>query len=184
MDNYSTGKGISWLWLSLGALAIVLLGAMIATVVMVKERPGTGGSKLPLLPTLYRTFKIDVKANRDFVWFLVSRLLILMAFNAFQKFALYFLMDVVGITSPATVTANLLIVVGVCMAATVYSAGRLSDKVGRKPIIVSSGFLGALGIMLLFFSTSYEYIMLCGALLGISFGAFMSTNWAKGEFRP
>ncbi len=178
MDNYSTGKGTSWLWLSLGVLAIVLLGAMIATVVMVKERPGTGGSKLPLLPTLYRTFKIDVKKNRDFVWFLVSRLLILMAFNAFQKFALYFFMDVVGITSPATVTANLLIVVGVCMAATVYPAGRLSDKVGRKPIIVSSGLLGALGIMLLFFSTSYGYIMLCGALLGIAFGAFMSTNWA------
>ena len=178
MDNYSTGKGISWLWLSLGVLAIVLLGAMIATVLMVKERPGTGGSQLPLLPTLYRSFKIDVKKNRDFVWFLVSRLLILMAFSTFQKFALYFLMDVVGITSPGAVTANLLIVVGVCMAATVYPAGRLSDKVGRKPIVVSSGLLSALSIMLLFFSTSYGYIMLCGALLGISFGAFMSTNWA------
>jgi len=178
MDNYSTGKGTSWLWLSLGVPAIVLLGAMIATVVMVKERPGTGGSRLPLLPILYRTFKIDVKANRDFVWFLASRLLILMAFNAFQKFALYFFMDVVGITSPAQVTANLLIVVGVCMAATVYPVGRLSDRIGRKPIIVSSGLLGALGIMLLFFSPSYGYTMLCGALLGISFGAFMSTNWA------
>ena len=64
------------------------------------------------------------------------------------------------------------------MLATVYPAGRLSDKVGRKPIVVSSGLISALGIMLLFFSQSYVYIMLSGALLGFSFGAFMSTNWA------
>ena len=178
MDSYTTGKGVSWLWLSLGVLAIVLLGTMVATVVTVKERPGAGGPKLPFLPTLYRSFKIDVKANRDFIWFLVSRLFILMAFSALQKFALYFLMDVVGITSPAAVTADLLIVVGVCMVAAVYPAGRLSDKVGRKLIVVSSGLVSASGIMLLFFSHSYGYIMLCGALLGFSFGAFMSTNWA------
>ncbi len=178
MDNYTTGKGVSWLWLSLGVLAIVLLGTMLATILTVKERPGAGGSQFSLLPALYRSFKIDVKTNRDFIWFLVSRLFILIAFNALQKFALYFLMDVVGITSPAAVTADLLIVVGVCMLAAVYPAGRLSDKVGRKPIVVSSGLVSALGIILLFFSHSYGLIMLCGALLGFSFGAFMSTNWA------
>jgi MFS family permease len=119
-----------------------------------------------------------IKQHPDFVWFLVSRLLILMAFSALQKFALYFFMDVVGITSPAVVTADLFIVVGVCMLAAVYPAGRLSDRIGRKPIVVSSGLLSALGIMLLFFSQSYAPIMLSGAILGFSSGAFMSTNWA------
>ena len=64
------------------------------------------------------------------------------------------------------------------MLAAVYPAGRLSDKVGRKPIVVSSGLVGALGMILLFFSHSYVYIMFSGAILGFSFGAFMSTNWA------
>jgi len=178
MDRYFTEQGGPWLGYTLAILGIVLLGTMLATILTVKERPGAGGPKLPLLPTLYRSFKIDVKANRDFVWFLVSRLLILVAFSALQKFALYFFMDVVGITSPAAVTADLLIVVGVCMLVMVYPAGRLSDKVGRKRIVVSSGLVSALGIMLLFFSQSYVPIMLCGALLGLSFGAFMSTNWA------
>jgi len=45
-------------------------------------------------------------------------------------------------------------------------------------VVVSSGFLGALGILLLFFTHSYGAIMFCGALLGISTGAFMSSNWA------
>ena len=179
MDRYSTGEGSPWLWLALGTLGIVLLGAMTATLLTVKERPGVGGSQVPLLPTLYRSFKIDVKANRDFVWFLVSRLLIIMAFTTIQTFALYFLKDVVGVANPAAATAKFSIVAVACMLAVVYPAGRLSDKIGRRPIAVASGFLGALGIALIFlFQHSYTPIMLCGGLVGVSFGAFMSSNWA------
>jgi len=179
MDRYSIGEGVSWLWLSLGALAIALLGTMLASVLTVKERPGAGGPQLPLFSSLYKSFKIDVKANRDFVWFLASRLLILMAFTTLQTFALYFLRDVVGVTNPATATARFSIVAVAGMLAVVYPAGRLSDRVGRRPIVVSSGLLGALGIALIFlFQHSYMLIVLFGGLVGISFGAFMSTNWA------
>ncbi len=178
MDRYATGQGVFWLWLALGALAIVLLGAMIATLLTVKERPGSG-SQLPLLAILYKSFKIDVKANRDFVWFLVSRLLILMAFTTLQTFALYFLKDVVGVANPAAATAQFSIVAVAGMLAVVYPAGRLSDRVGRRPIAIASALLGALGIVLIFlFQHSYILIIFSGGLVGISFGAFMSTNWA------
>ncbi len=179
MDRYSIGEGVFWLWLALGALAIVLVGAMLATVLTVKEQPGTGGFRLPLLPTLYKSFKIDIRANRDFVWFLVSRLFILMAFTTLQTFALYFLRDVVGVANPATATAQFSIVAVAGMLAVVYPAGRLSDRIGRRPIGVASGLLGALGIALIFlFQHSYMLIIISGGLVGISFGAFMSTNWA------
>jgi len=178
MGRYSAGEGGFWLWISLGALAIVLLGTMLATILTVKERPGAGGFQLPLLTTLYKSFQIDVKANRDFIWFLGSRMLMGIPGVILQTFALYYLVDVVGIANPAATTADLLIVVGFCLLATVYPAGRLSDRVGRKPILISSGLLGALGIMALFFSRSYMHIMLCGALLGIANGAFLSTSWA------
>ena len=179
MDRYSTSQGDSWLWLSLAALGIVLLGAMLATVLTVKERPGAGGPRLPLLSTLYKSFKIDVKASPDFILFLVSRLLILMAFTTLQTFALYFLMDVVGVANPAEATARFSIVAVAGMLAIVYPAGRLSDRIGRRPIAVTSGLLGALGIALIFlFQHSYMLIMFCGGLVGISFGAFMSSNWA------
>jgi len=178
MDCYSTGGGVFWLWLALGALAFVLLGAMIATVLTVKEQPGTG-SQLPLLSALRKSFNIDVKANRDFVWFLTSRLLILMAFTTLQTFALYFLRDVVGVANPAAATARFSIVAVAGMLAVVYPAGRLSDRIGRRPIVVSSGLLGALGIALIFvFQHSYIPIVFFAGLVGISFGAFMSANWA------
>jgi Na+/melibiose symporter-like transporter len=177
MGRYFAGQGSSWLWFSLAALGVVLLGTMLITVLTVKERP-LSGSPPPLLPALSRSFKIDVKASPGFVTFLLSRLLIFMAMATLQTFALYFLMDVVGVANPAAVTANLLIVVGICMVAVVYPAGHLSDRIGRRPVVISSGLLGALGILLLFFSHSYGIIMFCGALLGISCGAFMSSNWA------
>jgi len=178
MGRYFIGEGSSWLWLALGALAIVLLGAMLATVLTVKERPRSGSSQLPLLPTLYKSFKIDVKASPDFVLFLISRLLILMALATLQTFALYFLKDVIGVANPAAVTAELLIAVGIGMIVAVYPAGRLSDRIGRRPVIVFSGLLGASGILVLFFSPSYGYIIFGGAILGIATGTFMSSNWA------
>ena len=179
MDRYSSGEGVSWLWLALGALGIILLGVMLATILMVKERPGTGGYRLPLLVTLYKSFKINIRTDRDFVWFLVSRLLVLMAFATLQSFALYFLRDVVGVTSPATAMAQFSIVIVACMLAVVYPAGRLSDRVGRRPIAVTSGLLGALGVGLIFvFQHNFTFIIFCGGLVGISVGAFMSTNWA------
>jgi len=179
MDRYSAGEGSSWLWLSLVIPGFVLLGAMIATSLTVKERPGAGGAQLPLLPTLLKSFKIDVKANRDFVWFLISRLFIIMAFTTIQTFALYFLMDVVGVPDPATATAKFSIVAIVGMLVIAYPAGRLSDRIGRRPITIASGLLGALGIGLIaLFQHSYMHIILCGGLVGISFGAFMSSNWA------
>ena len=173
MDRYDAAQEAFWLWLALGTLAIALIGVLIATLLTAKEQPGTG-SQLPLLPTLYKSFSINVKENRDFIWFLASRLLVVMAFTTLQSFALYFLRDVVAIANPALGMANFSIAAGVGMLATVYPAGRLSDRVGRRPIVVASALLGALGIALIFlFQHSYILLVLSAGLIGISCLAFM-----------
>jgi MFS family permease len=64
------------------------------------------------------------------------------------------------------------------MLLAVYPAGHLSDRFGRKPIIFFSGFIGIVGILVLLFTRSYPGTLVCGGLLGISSGAFLSTNWA------
>ncbi len=178
MGQYSIEAGSFWLWLALGVLALVFLGISLATVLMVREQPGTGSLKPSLPPIRQLRFKIDFRANTDFILFLVSRLLIFMALATLQTFTLYFLRDVLGITNPAAATADLLIAVGIGMIVAVFPAGRLSDKMGRRPVVVFSGLLGALGIVVLFFSPSYAYIIAGGAVLGIASGAFMSSNWA------
>ena len=151
---------------------------MLITIITVKERPRDSSPRALLPLPLYKSFRIDVKANFDFIWFLASRLLILVAFATLQKFALFFLMDVVGIASPAAATFNFLFVVGIGMLAASYAAGRLSDRVGRRPIIISAGLLGALGTASLFSFHSYNGIIFAASVLGIASGAFTSTNWA------
>jgi len=69
-------------------------------------------------------------------------------------------------------------VVGICLLLTAYPAGRLSDRIGRKPIVIASGILGAIGIMTLFFSRSYLQLMFSGALIGMANGALLSAGWA------
>jgi len=178
MGQYATGEAGFWIWLVLGALAIVLLGAMAATLLTVKEQPGNNRPKLTFWQTFYESFRIDVKTQSDFVFFLISRLLIFMALATIQTFALFYLKDVVGVANPATATADLLIAAGIGMLVAVYPAGLLSDRLGRRLVAVSAGLLGAFGVLVIFFSPSYGYIIFGGTILGIATGAFMSSNWA------
>jgi Na+/melibiose symporter-like transporter len=177
MGHYFEGGGEFWMWTALGTLIIVLLIAMIITVLTIKESPSIKSIGLSL-STIYRRFKIDFKVHRDFGWFIFSRALLGIPGVVLQIFALYYLSDVVGIPNPASVAGDLLVVVGVCLLAAAYPAGRLSDRVGRKPIVISSGIIGAVGVLALFFSRNYAQVMLSGAILGVANGALLSASWA------
>jgi len=176
MERYFGHGEDYWLWMALGALAVVFLVTGLFTVLAVKEQTVTGSPRLPL-STVYKSFKIDLK-HHGFGWFLAARAVLGIPGVVLQIFALYYLMDYIGIANPAAAAGDLLVVVGVCLLAMVYPAGRLSDKIGRKPVVVFSGFLGALGVVSLFFSQNYTSIMLSGALLGIANGILLSSSWA------
>jgi Na+/melibiose symporter-like transporter len=186
MDRYFAGEGSNLLWLTLGILAIVLLGAMAATVLIVKEPPvNFGHQRTPLLETIYQTFKKDLWKNHSFIWFLLSRLLVYMAFTTIQQFALYYLQDVIGVANPAEATARFTIVAVVGMLIAVWPAGYLSDRIGRKLLTAAAGFLGAIGIAVIALSQDYGTILWAAGVIGIAMGIFNSTNWALAtDFAP
>ncbi|OGO44216.1 MAG: hypothetical protein A2137_08145 [Chloroflexi bacterium RBG_16_58_8] len=126
---------------------------------------------------MYRTAR-DITADRDIVWFLASRLLVYMAFTTIQQFALYFLRDVIGVVNPAVATARFSIFAVAGMLVVVWPAGYLSDKIGRKPISIAAGLLGALGVAVIVLSTEYGTILWAAGIIGMAMGAFNSANWA------
>ena len=178
MGNYSLGQGSQWLWLSLGILAAAFLGTMVFTILKVKEPPGAGRPRLPFLAMLPKSFRIDTRANPDYVRFLLSRLFFVIPMTTFQVFGLYFFRDVAGVANPAAMMGNFILVSGGCMLAATYPAGRLSDRFGRRPVALVSGIISATGIGLLFFLHSYPLMLLSSSLMGIGFGGLMSSNWA------
>jgi MFS family permease len=80
--------------------------------------------------------------------------------------------------SAAKLAADFLIAAGAGALAVVYPAGRLSDRIGRKPIAIGSTSLSALVIVSLLFGRSYEYVIVSAGLLGICGGAWLSSQWA------
>jgi Na+/melibiose symporter-like transporter len=177
MGHYFGGGGEYWMWIALGTLMAVLFIATIVTVLTVKEPPAPGTAGLSKAVFRQR-LKIDLKVSPDFRWFLLSRGLLGVPGVALQIYTLYYLMDVVKIPNPASVAGDLIVVVGVCLLLTAFPAGRLSDRIGRKPIVIASGILGAIGVLVLLFSRNYLQLMFAGALIGMANGALLSGSWA------
>jgi len=179
MDAYATQKDSLWLWVSLAIVGTILFATMVATLFTVKERNTVTRAYMPTQAEIIAgAYKIDAKRDRNFVWFLASRLFIFMALGTLQTFALYFLKDVVRPPNPASMTADLVMTVGILLLISVYPAGYFSDKLGRQPLIILSGITGVIGILTIYFSPTYAGVIICAALLGISTGTFLSTNWA------
>ena len=178
LNRYTVEGGDSWLWLTLGLLALIILVIMLYTISSVRERPGVPDLPFEFKSVILRSFKIDTHAESGFIFFLASRFLILVAFIIVQRYALFFLMDFIKVENAVAVNSWLLIVIGLCMLVTAYPAGQLADRIGRRPVVVASGLMGAVGITALFFAGSMLSLMVAGGILGVAFGGFMSANWA------
>ena len=183
VTSLATGALVGQGQILLAFLAIIffLLFCMVLTALFVTEQPFDGivvgvkhspelrGSALPLRELFY---------SRDFFLWLISRLLILLGGNLVRNYVLYFLKDVLGLPNPAAEVGNLLAIIAVAIAVIVYPAGALSDRWGRKWLIVLSGVLGAVGALLLMSATTITMVLIDGGIIGISIGIFLSVNWA------
>jgi MFS family permease len=75
-----------------------------------------------------------------------------------------------------TAVLSFIVVFGVAKALTNYGAGRLSDRVGRKQVLVA-GWLAAVPVpFLLMWAPSWNWVLFANLLLGISQGLTWSTT--------
>ena len=179
IDRYTSNGDAQWLWQILGILIFVVALALAITLFTVRESPiqDLTIQHIPLFQGLRHTLKTAFK-NRTMLWFLVSRLLIYMAFTTLQQFTLYYLSDVVGVANPGEATAKFLVLAVAGMLLITWPAGYFADKVGRKPISIAAALLGALGIGIIAITRDYGTILWAAGIIGMAMGAFNSANWA------
>jgi MFS family permease len=71
---------------------------------------------------------------------------------------------------------SFIVVFGVTKALTNYMAGRLSDRVGRKRVLVAGWLIAVPVPFLLIWAPSWSWVLLANALLGVSQGLTWSTT--------
>jgi MFS family permease len=183
---------------SIGAL---LVATMLATVLLVPDRVRpVEGHFQDLRDMLRKTFGVPLR-NVPFVWLMVSRLLIFMGFGGLQNYAFFYFDNVFfhHDRKATAIAASTLLGIAIAVAALVsWPASRLSDRVGRRPLIIAGGLCGAAGSLVLVFS-HYAWVpaalvtplaaalhvpelaaqaTLAGLVIGVGLGVFFSVDWA------
>ncbi|HSS62104.1 MAG TPA: MFS transporter [Candidatus Limnocylindrales bacterium] len=186
---------------AIGSIIVVLVTTMLATVLVVPDRAvPVEGQFRNARDLLSKTFGVPFR-NRNFVWLMVSRLLIFMGFGGLQNFAFFYFDNVFfqHDRKATTLAASTLLGLSISVAALLtWPASRLSDRTGRRPLIFAAGMFGAAGTLILVFS-HYRWVpdallsplahalkvpdlaaqaTLTGLVIGVGLGIFFSVDWA------
>src|SRR5207302_9806472 len=141
--------------LAIASIVVVLVTTMLATILLVPDRAvPVEGQFRSARELLTKTFGIPFR-NRDFLWLMISRLLIFMGFGGLQNFAFFYFDNVFfhQDRKATALAASTLLGIAIAVAALVtWPASRLSDRTGRRPLIFAAGLFGAAGTLVLVFS--------------------------------
>ena len=181
MGGILAGRGQMGLALLVTALMVLVTNAW--TLIGIAEQPvkrirrGTIGAG-DALRSAYGSFRIDRKAAPGYTRLLAGRALLMAGYFALQGFAQYFIADNLNAADPAGTTALLMAVMGVAVLVLAVPTGMLADRIGRRPLNLFAGLLGALATLALVLVGTIPQLILVGGLVGASVGIFLSANWA------
>ena len=163
------------------AVAIVELVTMVAVVARVGEgqppKPRNGKSWGTIAREVWGT---DVLQERSYVWLLTSRFFFLMGGAVLVNLIITYLKQSHGLSEEASNSTNLVMLVTIVVAnvLAIIPSARLSDRIGRKPVIYASCVIGFVGISLAALAPAVPLAIVGGALFGASAGTFLAVDWA------
>ena len=170
-----TSSSLDWQWIALGILAFLMILAISITSVQVSVRE---------LRVPSNTQRIDIESSFKSVLtprlglFLISRLVMITAIASFQTYGLFFLRDSVGLDNPAEAMGRMVLVIAGALGLAVYISGWFSDRVGRKPMVMTGAIGAALSSVWILFANDSTEVLIIASVTGASIGVLLSANWA------
>jgi MFS family permease len=167
--------------LSLVAVAIVELVTMLSVVLKVGKgmapKPREGRSWTTIAREAWAT---DILQERSYVWLLVSRLMFLIAGSLLVNFVVIYLSRAFAMTKEEanSMYVAILVIVVLSNVVAILPASKLSDRIGRKPLIFAACAGGALGSGIIAVTPSIPLAMVGAAIFGAANGTFLAVDWA------
>jgi MFS family permease len=163
------------------AIGLIEFATMLSVVVRVDEgsrvKPRQGRSWLSIAG---EAWGLDILRERAFISLVGSRFFVLMAAAFYPTLSTFYLAQVFGMDEAQTGQTKLILlgVVAVFVTMSVLPASRLSDRVGRKPVIYGACAVGAAGLGLGAVAPAVPVALAGAALFAVSAGAFLAVDWA------
>lgn len=163
------------------SLGVLELATMVSVVFRVDDgrttRDRGGRSWLTIAREAWGT---DILRERSFVFLVGSRFFVLMGANVLVNGAVFFLARSLALDTTAAGIALLgvLGVVTVGNLVAVVPAARISDRVGRKPVIYVACALGAAGLAVVAVAPGVPLALVGAGLFGVGSGSFLAVDWA------
>lgn len=162
--------------LALGLVELVTMIVLVATVDEGRAAPARTRGWLAIAGSAWGR---DILRQRDVLWLLVVRLLFLGAYNATLIAIGYFrrshgLSDADADATVFLTTA----IVGISTAIAAVPGGRLSDRLGRRPVIWAAAAIAGLGLLGVAVAPTPELAVAAWVPFGVGMGTFLSADWA------
>jgi MFS family permease len=175
------GVAIGRIELAIAAVAIVELVTMAAVVLRVSPGQPPLDREGRTWPEIAKTaWGTDILKERSYVWLVASRFFFLMGGSILVNFVITYLKQVHGQLEKEANGTNFLILIIVVLAnlIAIIPSARLSDRIGRKPVIYASCVVGSVGLVIAALGPSVPFALAGAALFGVSAGTFLAVDWA------
>ncbi len=162
-------------------VSLVLLAGLAVTGLGIREAPGAAqphAAPHSLWLQIRDIFGVQVREHAGYARLLLSRFCVFLGSYTVQGFAFYYFMDVLEIEAPARTVGSLMTIIGISVLLSVYPAGLLSERWGRKRLSLVACSIVAVGMALLAILRQPGWIPALGAIIGVGMGIFNSVNWA------
>jgi MFS family permease len=162
-------------------LGLIELTTMLVVVVRVNEgRLAKDRAGRSWVGVALSAWGMDILQERSFLWLLFSRFFFLMAGSVLFSLALFYLARSLqmGEREAGTMLIVVSAVIAVATVAAILPSARLSDRIGRKPVIWGACAIGSCAMAVLIVAPNLLVACIGAALYGVASGTFLAVDWA------
>jgi len=167
------GQVVASLWLVGGVFA--LSGIVNVLVIHGRDEPAGQSDKISLMKAVRDMFRVRTRV-KVFFWVVAAVFLAYMGINGLQFFALYFFQVYFPAVNPEAAFRTMGAISLVMTLLASVGSGLLSDRIGRRPLILWAMFVCAVATLLMGLTNNYVVFLILSGLRAAATGPIIASS--------